>query len=199
MKCITYFPWKRDLGTLSVPCSCLTLGSNLTTCAIAVIGMVKNVNIYVSSTPSVNNEFNCKISPILVYIKTSIVISTWPLPMAASWRLIGRGLPAHIAPPDWQQLSNWPLRDVAVISKFKNSLYRKVARALAVKLLSGVVIRHKKKSTLVQVMAWCRQATSHLPEPMLSNKFYDAIWHHWGTLRSNPLRFTSLHRTTWLV
>ena len=31
------------------------------------------------------------------------------------------------------------------------------------------------KSTLVQVMAWCRQENKLSPEPMLT-KIYDAIW-----------------------
>ena len=35
----------------------------------------------------------------------------------------------------------------------------------------------KDKSTLVQVMAWCRQATKPLPEPMLT-QICVAIWRH---------------------
>ena len=62
-------------------------------------------------------------------------------------------------------------------------------RALPVKLLSGECHRNPNnvKSALLQVMAWCCQATSHylsqwnnnpLPEPML-NQIYVAIWHRY--------------------
>ena len=46
---------------------------------------------------------------------------------------------------------------------FSNSLYTIVTWVFAVKLLSGECCRTSLmwKSALVQVMAWCRQATSH--------------------------------------
>ena len=35
------------------------------------------------------------------------------------------------------------------------------------------------ESTLVQVMAWCHQATGPIPEPMLT-QIYVGIWRHYG-------------------
>ena len=67
--------------------------------------------------------------------------------------------------PLWDSASTqWPMGDVAVISKvqFSNLLYRIVAWAFTVELLSWLLQDlAKEKSTVVQVMAWCRQATSH--------------------------------------
>ena len=54
--------------------------------------------------------------------------------------------------------------------------YRIVARVFAVKLLSGECHRAPlpEKSTLPQVMAWCRQAPSHY----LSQCFWPDLFHH---------------------
>ena len=54
-------------------------------------------------------------------------------------------------------LTHWSLRDVEVIQLvyFSNSFYKLICKALPVKLFLV------DKSTLVQVMAWCCQATSH--------------------------------------
>ena len=46
------------------------------------------------------------------------------------------------------------------------------------------------KSTLVQVMAWCNQATSHyLNKPMLT-QIYVTIWHHYATISGTNIRNT---------
>ena len=37
------------------------------------------------------------------------------------------------------------------------------------------------KSTLVQVMAWCRTSDRPSPKPMFT-KFHDAIWRHYATM-----------------
>ena len=66
----------------------------------------------------------------------------------------------------WDSLTHWPLGDGADILKvyFSNSSYRIVARAHQ---HFEIVLRWMPenltlaKSTLVQVMAWCHQATSH--------------------------------------
>ena len=68
---------------------------------------------------------------------------------------------------DHHWLTYCPLAGVVVILEvqFSNSLYKIVAMALIVTLLSSDCHRRQnhtnKKSILVQVMAWCRQATSH--------------------------------------
>ena len=77
-------------------------------------------------------------------------------------------------------LTHWPLGDLDAILKTEFSIlfywlvssdendFRWMPRDLT-----------DDKSTLVQVMAWCRQATSHYlkPEPMLT-QIYVAIWRH---------------------
>ena len=63
------------------------------------------------------------------------------------------------------KLTHWVLGDVAIISKvlFSNSSHRIAAYAFAMKLLPVEDTRSLliEKSTLVQVIAWCHQATSH--------------------------------------
>ena len=63
----------------------------------------------------------------------------------------------------WYNLTHWPLRDLNVILKIFNlalligifkSYYDNVLRWMAQNLVGD-------KSTLVQVMAWCHQATGH--------------------------------------
>ena len=62
-------------------------------------------------------------------------------------------------------LTHWPLEDVAVIWKY---------RIVALDLTRIIVLRWmlqnctNEKSTLVQVMAWCCEATKSLPVPMLT-------------------------------
>ena len=62
------------------------------------------------------------------------------------------------------QLTHWPLGDIAMVFKvkFQNLLYRIVACAIVMKLVSGEPLDlADHKSTLIRVMAWCRQASSH--------------------------------------
>ena len=69
--------------------------------------------------------------------------------------------------------------NIAVILKgyFSNALYRIVAWPLAVKISVRWMPHNltKEKSTLVQVMAWWRQAASQLLEPMYI-QIYIIIW-----------------------
>ena len=61
-------------------------------------------------------------------------------------------------------LTYWPLRAVEVTLQayFLNSFYKLISWSFPVKLVLGECHRTPlMKSTLVQVMAWCRQATSH--------------------------------------
>ena len=70
---------------------------------------------------------------------------------------------AYGTPQAW--LTHWPLGDMVIISKvwFSNSLYNTVAWLQVVKLSLGKMPQKltSEKSTLVQVMVWCHQATSH--------------------------------------
>ena len=78
-----------------------------------------------------------------------------------------------------QPWTHWPLRDVEVILKeyFWNSFYKLVSsseigsRRIQKKTIDDIPYTIDDKSTLVQVMAWCRQATSRYlipcwPRPM---------------------------------
>ena len=66
---------------------------------------------------------------------------------------------------------------------FKNSVFKLALLIGIFRASFDKVLRWKiqdltdDKSTLVQVMAWCHQATNHLPEPMLT-QIYVAVWHH---------------------
>ena len=93
----------------------------------------------------------------------------------------------HISTPPW--LTHWHLRYIVVILKVQisNSIYRIVAKALSVKFFRGKCHRssNNKKSTLVQVMAWCHQATGHYlnqwwPRSMSSYGFTKQHWVNWS-------------------
>ena len=85
-------------------------------------------------------------------------------------------------------LIHWVLRDVAENLKvwFSNSLYRMAVKALYAKLLSEEC---QRKSILVQVMAWCLQATSHYPSQCRprSMSSYDIIRQQWVNGTHLPL------------
>ena len=59
-----------------------------------------------------------------------------------------------------RDLTHWPLEDLNVILKMQSSflLYWLVSSNLLMIMPQGLT---DDKSTMVQVMAWCRQATSH--------------------------------------
>ena len=61
----------------------------------------------------------------------------------------------------WWTLTCWPLRDVEVY--FSYSFYELISSVLCVKLILNEWHRSSfmKRSTLVKVMAWCRQAISN--------------------------------------
>ena len=81
-------------------------------------------------------------------------------------------------------LTHLSLGDVTVILKvqFLNLSYKRVAWALAMKLLGGMPHNlTNEKSTLVQAMAWCLQATSHYlsqrwPKSMPQNGITRSQW-----------------------
>ena len=78
-----------------------------------------------------------------------------------------------------------PMGKVAKILKvkFSNSPYRILAWAFAVKLLLRWMPQNlmNERSTLVHIMAWCRQATSHYLNPCLPRFMlpYGVTRPHW--------------------
>ena len=85
----------------------------------------------------------------------------------------------HMASLGHNKLTHCPLKDLDVIleSVFFKPIYELVSWAFYVKLIPQNPI--DDKSTLVQVMAWYCQATSHYLNQLLT-KIYVAIWHHWS-------------------
>ena len=82
-------------------------------------------------------------------------------------------------------LTHWHLGDVAVISQvyFSNSFYELISWALPVELGFRLMQQNAidDKSTLIQVMAWCHQATyRYLSQwwPISLSSYCDAIWQH---------------------
>ena len=74
-----------------------------------------------------------------------------------------------LSPVDHVELTHWPLRDVAIISKVlsMNSCCGLRSWALALRWMP-LNLFDDEKSTLVQVMAWCHQAASH----------FSSQWHY---------------------
>ena len=82
-------------------------------------------------------------------------------------------------------LTHWPLRDMTDIIKVQlpNSCYELICRALSCEIIARWIPQNilDDKSTLVLVMAWCRQAPSHnqtqcWPRYMMS---YSVTRPHW--------------------
>ena len=79
------------------------------------------------------------------------------------------------------ELTHWPLRDMAVIleARFFNSIYRAWAFA----------------ATLLQVMAWCRQATSHHLSQCLPTT--TCVCQHMASLSHNDLSYVCCQSSHW--
>ena len=89
--------------------------------------------------------------------KTSSVACTPVCPWCNLWK-------AWIHKHMIYSLTYWPLRDVEIILEmcFSNSFYELISGTLSVKLDTWVPLNlTDDRSTLVQIMVWCHQATTH--------------------------------------